>query len=71
MCLFVQPKARVTMFIRLERVYLPLWVYGLFWAALQWLYWSSGRQGVGWVAHLSGFAAGLVAGFWLSRSPPG
>lgn len=69
-CLFLQPKARVTMFIRLERIYVPLWVYGVFWAGLQWLFWSTGRSGVGWIAHLSGFAAGLAVGFVFSRSPP-
>ncbi len=68
LCLFVQPKARVTMFLRLDRIYLPLWAYGLFWAGLQWLLWASGVPGVGWVAHLSGFAAGLAGGFAWRRT---
>ena len=51
------------MFIRFERLYLPLWVYGLLWAAMQWLFWAAARAGIGWVAHLGGFALGLVAAF--------
>lgn len=66
-CLFLQPKARVTLFVKLQPVYVPLWAYGIFWAVLQWLFWSSGRSGVGWVAHLSGFGLGLLAGFVVSR----
>ena len=66
-CLFLQPKARATLFVKLQPVYVPLWAYGIFWAVLQWLFWASGRSGVGWVAHLSGFGAGLVAGFVMSR----
>ena len=76
-CLFLQPKARVTLHLRvpvlptaslgLRRIYLPLWLYGLFWAALQWLFWATGLSGVGWVAHLSGFAVGLAGGFLFAR----
>lgn len=66
-CLFLQPKARVTMFVRLQPVYVPLWAYGIFWAVMQWLFWASGRSGVGWVAHLSGFGIGLIGGFVMSR----
>ncbi|MBL8956979.1 MAG: rhomboid family intramembrane serine protease [Myxococcaceae bacterium] len=70
LCLFVQPKARVTMFIRFDRIYVPLWVYGLFWAGMQWLLWVTGVPGIGWLAHLGGFAAGLAAGFVFSRRRP-
>ena len=71
LCLFVQPKARVTMFIRFDRIYVPLWVYGLLWAGMQWLLWATGVPGIGWVAHLSGFAAGLAGGLVFSRLRPG
>lgn len=64
--LLLQPKARVTFFVaRLERVSLPLWVYGIGWAAMQALFWSLGSSGTGWVAHLSGFALGLGVGWWF------
>jgi len=69
LCLFVQPKARVTMFIRFDRVYLPLWAYGVLWAGMQWLLWASGMKGIGWIAHLSGFGLGLAGGWaWSAAS---
>jgi membrane associated rhomboid family serine protease len=71
LCLFLQPKARATFFVRGQTVPVPLWLYGLGWAGLQALWWSGGGQGVGWVAHLCGFGLGLALGFAFSRFPAG
>ncbi|MBK7859588.1 MAG: rhomboid family intramembrane serine protease [Archangiaceae bacterium] len=63
MCLFLQPRARVAFFVRRQAVAVPLWLYGIGWGLLQALLWSGGGAGVGWVAHLTGFVAGLAIGF--------
>jgi membrane associated rhomboid family serine protease len=78
MCLFLQPKARVTLSMlsgaegqRLP-VRVPLWLYGVGFAALQGVFFAMGVPGIAWLAHLSGFAAGIGIGFLFSRvnAPP-
>lgn len=68
MSLFLQPKARVLMVVRMKAFTIPLWLYALGWAAMQGLWWSLGMAGVGFLAHLSGFGVGLLIGFAF-RSP--
>ncbi|MFD7546708.1 rhomboid family intramembrane serine protease [Streptomyces sp. NPDC059578] len=73
LCLF--PGARVTSlfpFLFFLPLRFPAWVVLPFWVSLQW--WAaSGRSagpGVAYLAHLIGFALGLLAG-WAARGRPG
>ena len=61
--LVIHPQARVTIYA-LRFVTMPLWGYGLGWVLFQIGLWSLGFEGVTWVAHLAGFAAGLGLGFF-------
>src|SRR5262249_39127330 len=77
--LFLQPRARVTFsmlgggtLVETIPLRVPLWVYGVCWAAVQGLLFSLGVPGVAWLSHLSGFASGLAVGFVFARAsrPP-
>jgi membrane associated rhomboid family serine protease len=71
MCLFLQPKARVTLGMpgtSTLPVRMPLWLYGIGWAALQGALFAVGIPGVAWMAHVSGFVMGLAIGFVFSRT---
>jgi membrane associated rhomboid family serine protease len=70
MCLFLQPKARVTLGlpgVSSLPIQMPLWLYGIGWALMQGLFFSMGLPGVAWMAHISGFVIGLALGFLFSR----
>jgi membrane associated rhomboid family serine protease len=70
MCLFLQPKARITLGmpgLSALPLRMPLWLYGIGWALMQGLFFAMGLPGVAWMAHLSGFGIGLALGFVFSR----
>ena len=57
----LHPRARVTLYV-LRLVTMPIWGYGVGWVLFQLALWSLGIDGIAWVAHLAGFAAGLGVG---------
>ncbi len=62
-CLLIHPRAKVTLYA-LRFFTVPLWAYGAGWVLFQISLWSLGFEGVAWLAHLVGFAAGLCLGFF-------
>ncbi|MBI1948287.1 MAG: rhomboid family intramembrane serine protease [Deltaproteobacteria bacterium] len=67
-CAVVQPRARVAIRpVLWAGVQLPIVVFAAAWFALQAWMWLAGAQGIGWAAHLSGMALGVVVGFVVRR----
>lgn len=65
------PRIKVWWVLLLVRLQVGVWVYLLVWVGLQLAGALSGKGNIAWWAHLGGFAAGLLCGFFARALPVG
>lgn len=70
--LVIHPRAQVLavvpIFIFLQFLWLPAWVFLAFWFVVQVVSSAGEGAGVAWHAHIGGFVAGILLGWLLARS---
>ncbi len=64
------PRVRLWLVLLFIRFKLAVIWYIAAWLALQVMCAAAGIKGVGWFAHLGGFAAGLAVGLYMRRRRP-
>ena len=65
--LIVCPKARISTLVISRVVDIPSYIYLTLWIIFQIIYCVTGASGVGWLAHIGGFLAGMLTGYQMKK----